>query len=270
MESSCTCPSCGKIVQQQALFCPNCGASIAPGSPVASNGPSAIPQPSADVVEKAAQNVSATQNAAGEAMPIETWPPQAQQPMQAPVIDQTRVAQAPQPYPYAPAQPTGQFGASSAPAPIDKYKTLGGWLLVFVILNIIDALSGFGQLVQSLSAGMGPNVFFVLVMLVEIAFDVVFVVFIVGRNVNVLRLFQAGKVIIGVLQAIMNLTAIPEAMYYGSRAMLGGIIAQTAGTLVGAGVGLVLLTMYFCKSVRVRTYMGSTEYQDRAFFRIGV
>jgi hypothetical protein len=29
------------------------------------------------------------------------------------------------------------------------------------------------------------------------------------------------------------------------------------------------MTMYFCKSVRVRTYMGSTQYLDTALFKIG-
>jgi hypothetical protein len=42
------------------------------------------------------------------------------------------------------------------------------------------------------------------------------------------------------------------------------------GTFFGLATGLILMTMYFCKSVRVRTYMGSTEYLDTALFKIGV
>ena len=60
-----------------------------------------------------------------------------------------------------------------------------------------------------------------------------------------------------------------------SATMLSG--SGYVGVTIGSGVfGLIigivflaLFTMYFCKSQRVRTYMGSTDYIDRALFKIG-
>lgn len=53
-------------------------------------------------------------------------------------------------------------------------------------------------------------------------------------------------------------------------AVVGGTVVTEFGIVAGAGIGLVLMTMYFCKSERVRVYMGSTEYLDTALFKIGV
>ena len=35
-------------------------------------------------------------------------------------------------------------------------------------------------------------------------------------------------------------------------------------------VFLCLFTMYYCRSIRVRTYMGGTEHIKRAIFTIGI
>ena len=46
--------------------------------------------------------------------------------------------------------------------------------------------------------------------------------------------------------------------------------ASAVSNVVFGVLGLILMTMYYCRSVRVRKYMGSTEYQQRALFRIGM
>jgi hypothetical protein len=38
------------------------------------------------------------------------------------------------------------------------------------------------------------------------------------------------------------------------------------GSIVGSVVGMLLWTLYFCKSVRVHTYMGGDEFKDKALF----
>lgn len=46
--------------------------------------------------------------------------------------------------------------------------------------------------------------------------------------------------------------------------LLGGNIASVLGSLIGTAIGYAVWNIYFVKSVRVRTYMGSDEYLRRS------
>lgn len=44
-------------------------------------------------------------------------------------------------------------------------------------------------------------------------------------------------------------------------------VSSMIGSIIGSAIGLLLLTLYYCKSVRVRTYMGNTDYMDKAIIK---
>lgn len=229
------CSNCGAKLEEGARFCPECGTSVeaAPkaGTPVT---PASVesPQPSP-----------------------QPTPQQAQQP--AP-------QQAPRPVPQSNVQVDDT----------QKYKTLGGWLLFFLICWGISALRALLDLVQYLRMiayfGIGyvqPAFGSILVDLVSIGLSVIMIVLIVQRHPKFLRIYQILTI---VNVALSLLVIVPLAFTMGSTNAAPVLAAGFAGTVLGGVVGLVLMTMYFCKSVRVRTYMGSAEYLDNALFKIGV
>ena len=178
-----------------------------------------------------------------------------------------------------PAGPAPQQPSQPATSPDGKnYETLGGWLLFFVVsyglsaaMNLWRLIRGLGEL-GMLSGRMGSLIpsmtCLALIYLVGIVADVLTVVIIVKRRPDFLRLFQiisiarAGVCIF--LEVINSLALMSYISSYRSGWIVSALVAA-----VGAAIGLVLMTMYFCKSERVRVYMGSTEYLDTALFKIG-
>jgi hypothetical protein len=90
------------------------------------------------------------------------------------------------------------------------------------------------------------------------------VVAIIQRIPTFLRLYQVLAI---ANVAVSLISGISLVVRVGSAA--ASVMGTTVGTMLGGIIGLVLMTMYFCKSKRVRTYMGSTEYLDAALFKIG-
>lgn len=220
-------------------FCPHCGTQINEGSKfcISCGAPIAAPQPS----------------------------PQHEQPNQQ--QDTSQHVQQPSYQPHSYAQPTVEH---------PEYQQLGGWLLFFTICWGISALSELASLVpvfQSLGSittfGFGsrlvlPMLLVLLTTLLSIAICVLMVVLIVKRNQMFLRLYQIAslaEMATGLLSAVAMGFAVSQ---YGV-----GDFGISIGGGMGSILGLVLMTMYFCKSVRVRTYMGSTDYLDMALFKIG-
>ena len=229
------CPNCGASLEDGAKFCTSCGASM-----TAANQPE---QPaSAPVGESSA--------------PQQTPDPQP----------------APQPNPQPAPQPAPQPQPSS---PAGKnYEKLGGWLLFFVICYGISAALGLYRMVQTFGlfgmvlthrGGFALPVFCgVLTNLLTVVAGVLYIVLIVKKHPNFLRLFQIIR--IAVVGANFLLTVIAGLGYGGGAAMY---FAEAFGLLVSGGLGIFLMTLYFCKSERVRVYMGTTEYLDTALFKIG-
>ena len=190
---------------------------------------------------------------------------QQQQPFQQPSQQQPYQGQ----YQYA--QPTTQPGIETT---YEKYRSLGGWLLFFVILWGLAALSNVGSVfsligtVGTLSAYGSSLVLSSILGMLAGAFSavtcIIMVVFIVKRNPSFLRVYQILS-IVGIVLSI--------AMVVSSQVVVSGstvsIVSNVLVGGVGGVLGLILMTLYFCKSVRVRTYMGSTEHIDRALFKIG-
>ena len=194
-----------------------------------------------------------------------------------------QVTGATQPQPQPQSQPQQQPQPQSQPQPApaspagSDYTTLGGWLLFFVVGYGLSALYGIWNAFKIIDAGhalgmLGMSryaVWSALMVVIGIVADVLVVAIIVRRRPDFLRLFQ----IISIARAAVDLIfCIPLYMaisglssWYANRMILSYLF-----TAVGAGVSLVLMTMYFCKSERVRVYMGTTEYLNTALFKIGV
>ena len=175
-------------------------------------------------------------------------------------------------------QVTGAYTAVEHP----EYQKMGGWLLFFMIINIIAAVYSFVSVITSCSVtgeamemmaafGMGDlqgiMMFSMVEMVVVAILELIFVYFVFSKNVSFLKFYQIVQILSIVLSVILIIAANSVFGNYGYTLAEAGI--NVAPSLVGGILGLILMTMYYCKSVRVRTYMGSTEYQKRALFRIG-
>ena len=111
---------------------------------------------------------------------------------------------------------------------------------------------------------MGVAVLSLVQNLFALVFAIAFIVLLIQRNPNFLRLYQIMSIISIVIGVVVIIAA-------GVLASDSGIVTTSTAifTVLFAVLFLVLFTMYFCKSVRMRTYMGSTEYIDRALFKVG-
>lgn len=152
-----------------------------------------------------------------------------------------------------------------------KYKSLGGWLLFFVICWGLGALVGVGSIVRTLSMFPHFNIVFIRSLLIPLLSNlmptvvcIVMIVAIVQRVPTFLRLYQVLAI---VNLAVSLISGISLVIRVGSAPV--SMMGTAVGTVLGGIIGLVLMTMYFCKSVRVRVYMGTTQYLDTALFRIG-
>ncbi len=219
------------------MFCPNCGNQVADGA-------------------KFCPKCGAT---------IAT-PEQPQQPQQPP-----------QPNYGAPQQPYNQAPMQSYPPQMvgnPQYQTMGGWLLFFVIVMLIGGVTSIvsGIEVFSLAGalsymlgmiGEGWMTGILYVVSIGVIFCAIFVFYIVylvfQRQSSFLRMYQLYSFIIIAMNAII-------AIIY-SQAGLNS--AELWSNLVTAVVELLLMTLYYSRSVRVRTYMGSDEYMRQAFFSFG-
>jgi len=99
--------------------------------------------------------------------------------------------------------------------------------------------------------------------LVTIPLCVLYLVNIFRRKPNFLLFYQL-YVIVTVLYIIFR-RIVPSSIIGYEYAIYDPLSAQI-GSLVGAIIGFFLWTLYYCKSIRVRTYMGSDEYMDKAIF----
>jgi len=164
------------------------------------------------------------------------------------------------------------------------YSKLGGWLSFFVIIMIIitavyllasienllrtpnrfEMLTEFAELYPE---SMGPAVWISFIAelggLASGLFAILFLVQIFRRKPNFLRYFQI-MVIVNFMYAIFA-QLIPSIMVGYEWLMFGSAGAHIASLVYGP-LMFFLWPLYYCKSVRVRTYMGSDEYMDKAIF----
>jgi hypothetical protein len=162
----------------------------------------------------------------------------------------------------------------------NKYHTMGGWLLFFVIANIIgvfidaivsisgifDTFEIIGDMTDSAMGYFLPENFETaiyitltgeIVGLLTIVFTTMFVVQLFKRKPAFLRYYQLN--IFALLFYSIFVGLIPNIM-------LGYDISFILGNIVGSVAHFFLLTLYYCRSIRVRTFMGSDEYMEKALF----
>jgi len=127
----------------------------------------------------------------------------------------------------------------------------------------IDAVNSLNQIL-GLGISTGTLIFAIILIVLSLVANVIFVVFLVKRNPNCVLIFH-----ISIITYIIGLAIVLG--FYGS------LIESLGSTLVSASesaelystqiieivrmIGFMILwTIYFRKSVRMRTYMGSDEY----------
>ena len=272
------CPFCGNAVPDGSTFCASCGNKLEMSAPQAATG--AAPAPFQQPPQQ------------------QPYGQQPQQPFQQQPYGQQQFNQQ-QPYGQAPEPPQGYnapYGQQQQPfgqQPYQEpgvnlaYQTMGGWLLLFMVLtiiglvgslkNVIDIVSMYSNgtvdyLTNYLGGGYGAALLISAIATVAVvALEVVYVVMVFKRNHSFLRFFQlafAVNIVASIIATILTNVSLS------GNSFAAGAMGSLNGTMIFAivisAVELALLTMYYCKSVRVRTYMGGTEYQKKAFFRVGV
>ena len=264
------CPQCGNQLPDGSAFCSACGARIAAAQPV-------------EVPTTAYGQVSSQPNAA----PYDPNGGQTagQQPTARRSAEQYRRGST-SPTPrrqsygqnsYGSRTYSAGAGASSAGG---EYSSLGGWLLFFTICWLIGGVYNIYNGISSWVATngyltiLGP-VGFVLVVLYIVyiaagAACIALSYFIYKRNPFFLRFYQLYSIGMIGLYVILMILMLIIANAAGVGAYANNYIGAFIGGAIGAAVGVALMTMYFCKSERVRVYMGGTEHISGAIFRIGV
>jgi hypothetical protein len=143
------------------------------------------------------------------------------------------------------------------------YKKLGGWLLALIVAQsiaiVIIAIASITVIAELcdwfefLPANYKTYVVIaIFVIIAELTAFCGFVYMVVTRNSRFLQFFDA-LMLINTLFAVFGMLAI-EFDWDGISELLGGIIS------------FVVLTIYYRKSVRVRTYMGGDEYLRLSIF----
>jgi hypothetical protein len=154
------------------------------------------------------------------------------------------------------------------------YSKLGGWLLAWVIASILSVLvytvRAFGEIIGSMDVRhlIDTDIFYLIisgqiVALAAVVFFIMSIVQIFKRKPLFLRFEQIGLILIAV--SVVLDTFIPAGMigldWYDTE-----VLTNSISIFIGCAVGFFLYTLYFCRSVRVRTYMGADEYAKKALF----
>ena len=174
--------------------------------------------------------------------------------------------------------------------PQKDYTQQGDWLLLLVLLSIIAAISFLYNLSVLLYAyrvlslpswylgvlrtATIMKIFGCCISFSGVAFEIVFIVNFFQGTPKFLFFLQLSRIISAASLVFMYLIPAVIINDFSSYAsffndsvpnVTGG--AYTIGNAFGVIAGFFLLTYYYCKSARVRTYMGGAEYIDKAIFR---
>ena len=192
----------------------------------------------------------------------------------------------PSQYPNQPYQYPNQVQQHYYQPPLEnqKYKSMGGWLLFCVIAMLFSVISdpiiSIGNITDDLALleeiRLSPMIFpegmetaawisFAAELggLLTIVFTILYLVNIFGRKPNFLRYYQL-VVIVSILYTVFALM-IPS-IILGYEYEIYGALSFHISAIVGGIIAFFLWTLYYCKSIRVRTYMGSDEYMEKAIF----
>jgi magnesium-transporting ATPase (P-type) len=157
---------------------------------------------------------------------------------------------------------------------LSRYKSMGGWLLFFMIVNGLAALKGFidaGNYYSLFTAlkhtatDMTPamwtlSMIAVATLVASALVSGIFVILVCARRSIFLKIYQITSIASLLLSAAMMAVT-----YAVSGAPLNALVIVT---LCFGVAGLFIMTLYYCRSVRVRVYMGGEEHKRRALFRL--
>jgi len=146
----------------------------------------------------------------------------------------------------------------------EKYKKLGGWLLFFVVYFIIGlVMSIIATLISSpimfiYGSTTGYAYIAILSTIVSCALSILLIVQLCTKKSTFLRIYQLS-VIIGISLSLIQ-------TLFGSFGGFGGFGGSVLLSILFSLIPFFLMTLYFCKSIRVRVYMGNDEYMSKAIF----
>ena len=161
----------------------------------------------------------------------------------------------------------------------ERFKRLGGWLLFFVLgaifgifSNLITSVSLLNQIVgvwaylhllpDELRAALILELIGGLSMLSLITLQIVFVSAVLRRNPIFLRVEQITYICFFFVQICF----VVSTHMAGMLATPGAEALEVIARPFGAPIGLILMTLYYSRSVRVQVYMGSEEFKQKALF----
>jgi len=142
--------------------------------------------------------------------------------------------------------------------------------LIITIMNLVgdvSTLDGVRSAPMLYPDGMETAALITLIAeiagLLAISLAILYLVDVFRRKPKFLLYYQI-YVIVSILYTIFALI-VPSSIIGYEHAMYGSM-GFHVGNLIWGIMAFFLWTLYYCKSVRVRTYMGSDEYMERAIF----
>jgi len=254
------CPKCGSPCEDNARFCDKCGGSFA-------------------AAQSPPQNTGYPPQGAGYQQQAPGYPQQNPGYPQQGYGYQQQAPGYPQQNPGYPQQGQG-YAPPGFVGPYEGYRKMGGWLLFFVICGILGIVMNIVTLFRevatysenagllravsgSIKTALNLALYGQIIIALGVVFQIVFIVNIFQRKPPFLRFYQISAIVL--LCASIISFFIPAGMI-GFDAFAGNVMSQVVSGLIGSIVGFFLLTYYYCKSRRVRTYMGSDEYMAKALF----
>ena len=142
------------------------------------------------------------------------------------------------------------------------YTRLGGWFKFFLVLDIVMVIASVYSFLRFLYAtveGVGFTELPIILAYVIPAFLLLIsIIFRFMRDDYFLFWFQ--------ISTITRLLALIYLCVAASHAEAFKITA-IVGIVIMAGVSFVFITLYYCKSRRVKAYMGSVEYKKKAILK---
>ena len=158
---------------------------------------------------------------------------------------------------------------------MSKYQDMGGWLLFFMIWAIVATIMSFVNVFIEIGAistlrGFPANTIpssainlltiNVIMGFVVTVLNVIYIAQVFNRKNRFLFFYQLA-VILGLLTGILGLIALN--MVEGASGS-----GRVVWNLILATAGLLLFTLYYSSSVRVRVYMDNDEYFTKAIFTL--
>ena len=168
--------------------------------------------------------------------------------------------------------------------PAKNYKRIGGWIVFFLVIDIISIFSAAYSLFSSLPVfmnGGGLNELIVLLTVVIPAIPLaVSVAFRFNRDSRFLLWFQISVIVnllamiylYGVTSYVTDVLPIFDSLYSSMGYDIMDFAELIKFTSIGFGVissaaQFFLITLYYSKSKRVNEFMGSDEYKQKALVK---